>query len=179
MNHVNSSIPVLGFAAFSGTGKTTLLRQLIPLLRAQGLGIAMIKHAHHQFDIDQPGKDSYLLRKAGAQQMLIASDQRWALMHEYAHTSEPSLATLITQLDPAITDLILVEGFKNEAIAKIELHRPSLNKPLLCTHDPHIIALACDEPIALALDIPLLPLNEPQPIAHFILDHFLAKRVTS
>ena len=142
-------IPLLGFAAFSGTGKTTLLEQLIPELNQANIRIAMVKHTHHEkFDIDKPGKDSYRLRKAGAEQMLVASARRWALMVEQPlqdRTAEPDLFELLAHLDLKKTDLILVEGFKHESISKIELHRPALGKPLLYPDDPDIIAIATDQ----------------------------------
>jgi molybdopterin-guanine dinucleotide biosynthesis protein B len=168
------SIPLLGFCAYgSGSGKTTLLTRLIPLLTDHGLRISVIKHAHHSFDIDHPGKDSYRLREAGAVQMLLGSRHRWALMTELARTrnyddqAEPGLAQLLPQIDTTLADLILVEGFKNEAIPKIEVYRPALNNPLLAEHDPHIIAVASDGPVATPLLI--LDLNNPIEIAEFIL----------
>ena len=122
---------MLGFVAFSGTGKTTLLKQLIPILKARGLHLALIKHTHHQFDIDTPGKDSYELRQAGAEQVMVASRRRWALMVETPNQNDdPPLESLIDHLDTKALDLILVEGFKHAAVPKIELHRPILNKPL-------------------------------------------------
>lgn len=145
------NIPLIGFAAFSGTGKTTLLEQLIPELNQANIRVAMIKHTHHEkFDIDQPGKDSYRLRKAGAEQMLVASSKRWALMVEHSNAyqekhPEPNLFELLPHLDQHKTDLILVEGFKHERISKIELHRPTLGKPLLFPTDPDIIAIATDQ----------------------------------
>ncbi len=143
------NIPLLGFAAFSGTGKTTLLEQLIPELNQANIRIAMVKHTHHEkFDIDKPGKDSYRLRKAGAEQMLVASAKRWALMVEQPlqdRTADPDLFELLAHLDLKKTDLILVEGFKHESISKIELHRPALGKPLLYPDDPDIIAIAADQ----------------------------------
>jgi molybdopterin-guanine dinucleotide biosynthesis protein MobB len=159
--------PVLGFAARSGTGKTTLLTKLIPLLRSRGLEIGVIKHAHHQFDIDQPGKDSYRLRQAGARQTLIASDTRHALITEATETGDPSLAGLIAALDPELVDLVLVEGFRHEPYPKIELHRPALGKPLLSQSDPTIVAVASDA--AVDTELPRLDLNEPSQIADFVL----------
>jgi len=136
--------PVLGFSAYSGTGKTTLLKQLLPILGAAEVRVAVIKHAHHHFDIDQPRKDSYELRKAGAVQMLVASSRRMALVTEFAQEREPELREMLAALDPERFDLVLVEGFKREGFPKIELHRPALGKPLLCLHDPHIFAVASD-----------------------------------
>lgn len=165
-------IPLLGFCAYgSGSGKTTLLTSLMPLLTAQGLRISVIKHAHHSFDIDHPGKDSYRLREAGAVQMLLGSRHRWALMTELARAenndAEPGLAQLLPQLDRTLADLVLVEGFKSEAIPKIEIYRPVLNKPLLAEHDAHIIAVASDG--AVATELPVLDLNNAAEIAEFIL----------
>ncbi|MFW5453833.1 molybdopterin-guanine dinucleotide biosynthesis protein B [Thioalkalivibrio sulfidiphilus] len=166
---VRCSLPVLGFAAFSGTGKTTLLTQLIPMLREQGLRISMVKHAHHDFDVDKPGKDSYELRKAGATQMLIASDRRMALMTEFEPPADPRLQDLLAQLDPRRADLVLVEGFKHEHFPKIELHRPSLGKPLMFPEDTDIIAVACDAPLDRDCDRPLLDLNDLGAIRDFVL----------
>ena len=162
------SIPVLGFCAHSsGIGKTTLLTQLIPALMAQGLRISVIKHAHHDFDIDHAGKDSYRLRQAGAVQMMIGSRQRWALMTELENADpEPSLAQLLTQMDSTLTDLVLAEGFKHEAIPKIEVHRTELNKPLLAEQDDHIIAIATNT--QLAINKPQINLNDIEAIATFI-----------
>ncbi|AHE99107.1 molybdopterin-guanine dinucleotide biosynthesis protein B [Thioalkalivibrio paradoxus] len=163
-------IPLLGFAAWSGAGKTTLLTRLLPVLRASGLEIAMIKHAHHDFDIDHPGKDSYVLRQAGASQMLVASSRRWALMVETPpdRESDPALGELVARIDRRRADLILVEGFKREPIPKVEIHRPALGKPLLCTGDPNIIAVATDQPEAVPQGIPVLALGEVREIAAFI-----------
>lgn len=165
-----AEIPVLGFAAFSGTGKTSLLKKLLPLLQAHGLRVGMVKHTHHDFDIDQPGKDSYELRKAGASQMLIASGRRWALMVETETREDPELQQMIDQLDQASLDLILVEGFKHVAFPKIELHRNALGKPLLYPRDPNIVAFACDGEPPQDLPLPRLDLNEPRRIADFIID---------
>jgi molybdopterin-guanine dinucleotide biosynthesis protein B len=165
---LNSKVPVLGFAAFSGTGKTTLLTRLIPLLREQDIRIGVIKHAHHKFEIDYPGKDSYELRKAGAQQMLIASASRMALIREYEQDTEPQLADLVAKLDQTMLDIILVEGFRHVPFPRIELHRSALQKPLLCLDDKSIIALASDAPLKAQINIPVLDLNNPQQIATFI-----------
>ena len=170
--------PVLGFAAFSGTGKTTLLRQLIPLLCEAGIHIGLIKHAHHEFDIDQPGKDSYELRKAGAEQVLVASSQRWALMVETPNQPEAQLDEFVSRLAQTALDLILVEGFRHVPFTKIELHRPALGHPLLCTEDNSIIAVASDAPLVLPRDLPRLDLNNPADIARFIQTGILDQATT-
>lgn len=163
-------VPILGIAAYSGTGKTTLLRQLLPLLRARGLRVAVIKHAHHSFDTDVPGKDSYELRKAGATQMLVASRHRWALVSETGDGPEPRLEMLLDRLDYQNIDLILVEGFKTEHFPKIELHRPSLGQPLLYQLDRSVIAIATDAPLPTLPPIPTLDLGNPEQIAEFIVE---------
>jgi len=170
--------PVLGFAAWSGTGKTTLLEQLIPLLRQQGLHIALIKHAHHAFDIDKPGKDSYRLREAGAGQVLIASSQRSALITENATPQEPRLDDLLDRLDTRQVDLVLVEGFRHVRFAKIELHRQELNKPWLHTEDDSIIAIASDQPADTGSKLPQLDLNHPGEIVSFIMKHFNLRQLS-
>lgn len=154
--------PVLGFAAYSGTGKTTLLVKLLPVMNERGLRVAMIKHAHHNFDIDQPGKDSYELRVAGAQQILIASDYRRALVTETPGGSEPALADLVNSLD-----LVLVEGYRHLPFPKIELHRPVTGKSLIYKQDENVIAVACDEKINIG-ELPLLDLNRPEQVVDFI-----------
>jgi molybdopterin-guanine dinucleotide biosynthesis protein B len=167
----NARVPLLGIAAWSGTGKTTLLRELLPRLRARGLRVGAIKHAHHSFDIDVPGKDSYELRKAGAAQVLVASRSRWAFVREREADDEPRLDELLLHLDQDALDLVVVEGFKHEPLPKIELHRPSLGRPLLCPDDPTIIAVATDAPLAADLKIPVINLNDPDQICDFILRH--------
>ncbi|MGZ8252898.1 MAG: molybdopterin-guanine dinucleotide biosynthesis protein B [Methylophilaceae bacterium] len=167
--------PLLGFCAYgSGIGKTTLLTSLIPELIKLGLRISVIKHAHHKFDIDHPGKDSYRLREAGAVQMMVGSRQRWALMTELSRTpyadEEPNLDLLLAQMDMSLVDLIVVEGFRNEAITKIEVHRAEMNTPLLANDDPSIIAVATDSPVATKQ--PQIDLNNIPAIAGFIM-HWL------
>jgi len=178
---IEKHVPILGFCAWSGTGKTTLLRQLLPLLVARGMRVAVVKHAHHKFDIDHPGKDSYELRKAGACQMLISSRRRMALMTEFeAGRDEPTLSELLDRLELQHTDLVLVEGFKHERYPKIELHRPSLNKPLLFPDDPNVIAFASDVQIPEAgRHLPALDLNDPGQIADFIIGKVIGKADTS
>ena len=165
---ITSPVPLLGFAAFSGTGKTTLLRALLPLLNSRGLRVGVIKHAHHTFDVDVPGKDSYELRRAGAAQMLVGSRHRWALVTETPGLEEPRLTDLLARLSTETLDLVLVEGFKAEVFPKIELHRPSLGHPLMCRADSSIIALATDAPIENPPSLPLLDLNDPAGIAAFV-----------
>jgi molybdopterin-guanine dinucleotide biosynthesis protein B len=162
------TVPLIGFAGFSGAGKTTLLTAVLPLLAQRGVRVGMVKHAHHNFDIDHPGKDSYELRKAGARQVLVASSRRWALMTENETEQEPRLSELIARLDHTRLDLILVEGFKHEPIPKIEVHRSTLPHPLLCNTDPNIIAVACDRGFTGRLPIPRLDLDAPETIAEFI-----------
>tara|TARA_R110002096_G_scaffold410258_2_gene609910 strand:+ start:462 stop:992 length:531 start_codon:yes stop_codon:yes gene_type:complete len=169
----NCPTPLVGFCAFSGTGKTTLLTRLIPILSAQGIRLAVIKHAHHNFDIDHQEKDSYRLRHAGATQMLISSSRRWALMTELHETqTELTLADLIDQIDHDSIDLILVEGFKKLSFPKIELHRPSLGHPVMCLEDSNVIALASDETCSVPEQVVCLDINEPKEIATFICSHF-------
>ena len=165
---VASSVPLLGLAATSGTGKTTLLKKLIPLLALKGLRVAVIKHAHHAFDIDLPGKDSYELRQKGAQQVLVSSSRLCALMMTHSPQAEPCLTELVARLDHEAIDVILVEGFKAENIAKIELYRPSLNRPPLYHHDPHIIAVATDAMLTINSRIDLLDLNDIEGVADYV-----------
>ena len=168
---IDYPLPVVGFCAFSGTGKTTLLKHLLPLLKLKGLRIGVVKHAHHQFDIDQPGKDSYELRQAGAVQMLVASRERLAWVKELPDESlEPGLQETLQVLDRQDLDLVLVEGFKQAVFPKIELHRPSLGKPLMYTTMPGIIAIATDTPLAdPVIHLVQLDLNRPAEIADFII----------
>ena len=163
---------VLGFAAYSGTGKTTLLKNIIPLLKNKNYKVGIIKHAHHAFDVDQKGKDSYELRKAGASHMLITSNQRWALMVENTINKEPNVDEYIKKFDHEDLDLILVEGFKAQDIPKIELHRPILGHPLLCTNDKNIIAIAIDSKLNEDINIPILDLNNYKMIVEFIINNF-------
>jgi molybdopterin-guanine dinucleotide biosynthesis adapter protein len=168
MTMKNAKVPILGFAALSGTGKTTLLTHLIPLLKAQGLRIALIKHSHHSFDIDHPGKDSYRLREAGASPVMLVSSRRRAIITEFETIREPVLDEELLTLDQSGLDLILVEGFKAAHFPKIELHRPSLETPLLYPNDPDIIAVASDVKLDLPCNLTHLDLNQPSQIAGFI-----------
>ncbi|UTZ25325.1 bifunctional molybdopterin-guanine dinucleotide biosynthesis adaptor protein MobB/molybdopterin molybdotransferase MoeA [Vibrio campbellii] len=163
------NIPILGFAAYSGTGKTTLLEALLPKLTEAGLRIGMLKHAHHNFDVDQPGKDSHRLRKAGASQMLISSRNRFALMTETPE-SESEFDYLLTRFDEDKLDVVLVEGCKNIAFPKIELHREEVGKPWLYPNDENIIAIASDSG-ELVSDLPQMNINELEAIAQFVIEY--------
>jgi molybdopterin-guanine dinucleotide biosynthesis protein B len=158
---------IFGLAGWSGSGKTTLLTAVIPELVGRGITVSTIKHAHHEFDIDRPGKDSWRHRQAGASEVMVASARRWALMHELRGAAEPTLEELVAQVSPV--DLLLVEGWKRHPHPKIEVHRPSLGKPLIYPDDSHVVAIAADEP--LVAPIPLLPLDDAPAVARFIADH--------
>lgn len=163
---------VFGIAGYSGAGKTTLLEALIPRFVAVGLRVSLLKHAHHHFDIDRPGKDSYRLREAGCAEVLLVSGQRWALMHELRDAPEPGFEEQIARFSDC--DLVLVEGFKHMPVPKLEVHRPAVGKPLIATDDnEHIVVVATDEPevVAKLTQRPVLPLNNSAAIAEFILQH--------
>ncbi|QFH52132.1 molybdopterin-guanine dinucleotide biosynthesis protein MobB [Leclercia adecarboxylata] len=161
-------IPVLAISAWSGTGKTTLLKRLIPALCAKGIRPGLIKHTHHNMDVDKPGKDSYELRKAGAAQTMVASNQRWALMTETPDEAPLNLAYLVSRMDHSTLDLVLVEGFKHEAVAKILLFRSDAGHDVCeLTLDEHVIAVASD--VALPLQVPVLDLNDVDGISEFIM----------
>jgi len=162
--------PVLGFAAYSGTGKTTLLSGVIPVLRAHGLRVGLVKHAHHAFEPDHPGKDSHRLREAGAERVLVTSNRRWALFADEDQGQEPMLAPALRRLSMESLDLILVEGFKQEPIPKIELYRPSLGKPAHYPEDPNIIAVATDACLEIATDRPILNINNVRDVSDFVLE---------
>jgi molybdopterin-guanine dinucleotide biosynthesis protein MobB len=175
---LRSEIPVLGFAAYSGTGKTTLLTQLLPVLRGRGYRIGVIKHAHHDFDIDKPGKDSYELRKAGANEMLVASARRWALMVETEDRGDPVLQEMLDRLDQSNLDLVLVEGFKHESFPKIELHRPSVGKPLIFPQDKDVLAIATDAELGADTGLTIIDINDISAIAGFIIERFLSNEIS-
>lgn len=158
---------IFGFAGYSGSGKTTLIEKLIPLFTGRGLKVSLIKHAHHAFDVDTPGKDSYRHRQAGCSEVLVTSSRRWVLMHELRGAAEPELNEQIMHLSPC--DLLLVEGFKHESIPKIEVYRALVGEPLLHPHDANIVAIASDVPVNTAL--PRLDLNRPPQVAEFMLRH--------
>ncbi len=161
------TMKIFGLAGWSGSGKTTLIVKLIPELVARGLSVSTMKHAHHDFDIDQPGKDSYEHRQAGANEVMISASKRWALMHEVREEEEPSVDELIARMSPV--DILLVEGFKWHAHPKMEVHRPSVGKPLLQSDDPEIIAVASDEALT-GLSVPVLNLDDISGVADFILE---------
>ncbi|TAN65011.1 MAG: molybdopterin-guanine dinucleotide biosynthesis protein B [Methylobacter sp.] len=169
----NAQIPVLGFVAASGTGKTTLLVQLVPILKRNGLRIGLIKHSHHDFEIDRPGKDSFRLREAGASPVMLVSQYRRAIITEFTPAKEPGLDDQLKQFDQSELDLILVEGFRAEKFPKIELHRSSLEKPLLYPNDPDIIAIATDAALETPSYLMQLDLNRPDMIAAFIQNHVM------
>src|SRR5882672_6764633 len=157
-----------GLAGWSGSGKTTLLIRLIPALIGRGLTVSTVKHAHHRFDVDQPGKDSWLHRQAGAHEVMVSSANRWALMHEQRGAPESGLDTLLAHM--SAVDLVIVEGFKTHAHPKLEVHRPSIDKRLLCRDDRHIVAVASDSELG-ALPVPLLALDDTVAIVDFIIAH--------
>jgi molybdopterin-guanine dinucleotide biosynthesis protein B len=158
---------VIGIAGYSGSGKTTLIEKLIPVLVREGVRVSLIKHAHHEFDVDQPGKDSYRHRHAGCAEVLISSSKRWALMHELRGVAEPSLQDQLKHFSPC--DLVIVEGYKNEPIPKIEVHRRAGHTPLLYPDDPQVVAVATDE--RLDTQLPQLDVDDAEDVARFILQH--------
>ncbi len=157
---------ILGLAGWSGSGKTTLIRNLIPILIARGLRVSTLKHAHHAFDIDQPGKDSYEHRQAGAAEVLVSSANRFALMHELRGAPEPSVDELVSRMTPV--DLLIIEGFKHHGHAKLEIYRAALGKTLLAPEDPHVVAVASDAFIP-GLRVPILGLDDTKGIADFVI----------
>jgi molybdopterin-guanine dinucleotide biosynthesis protein B len=160
-------VKVFGFAGYSGSGKTTLIEQLIPRFTTRGLRVSLIKHTHHNFDVDQPGKDSYRHRAAGAGEVLLTCDTRWVLMHELHGAPEPTLEDQLQVLSPC--DLVLVEGFKQTPIAKLEIHRPAHGRPPIWPDNTSVVAVATDAPLDCPL--PILNLNAPDLIVQFILDY--------
>lgn len=164
---------IFGLAGWSGSGKTTLMTRLLPELVRRGITVSTMKHAHHEFDVDQPGKDSFEHRRAGATEVLVTSARRWALMHELRDRPEAAIEDLVRHMTPV--DLLLIEGFKAHAHDKLEVHRPSVGKPLLCREDRRVVAVASDAPIA-GLPVPRLVLDDVPAIAAFILAHCGLKR---
>ncbi len=159
---------IFGLAGWSGAGKTSLLTRLLPALTGRGLRVSTMKHAHHAFDVDVPGKDSYEHRQAGATEVLVTSTNRWALMHELRGAAEASVEDLIRHMTPV--DLLIIEGFKHHAHDKLEIFRRGVGKPLLCVDDPRIVAVASDGPVPEAR-VPRLALDDTQSIADFVMAH--------
>jgi molybdopterin-guanine dinucleotide biosynthesis protein B len=159
---------IIGLAGWSGSGKTTLITRVIPRLVARGLKVSTLKHAHHAFDLDQPGKDSHSHRMAGASEVLVGSASRFALVHELRGEAEPTLGVLLQKLSPV--DLVLVEGYKREPHPKLEVHRAALGKPLLHPGDPAIVAIAADAPLP-AARVPVVGLDDIDRIAEILLEH--------
>ena len=157
----------IGFAGWSGSGKTTLIEKLIPLFARRGLRVSLIKHAHHSFDVDQPGKDSYRHRHAGASEVLVTSSRRWVLMHELRGAPEPSFDDQVKHLSPC--DLLIVEGFKYAPIPKLEVWRAATGESLLHPNDPHFVAIATDAKVDTRL--PVLDLNNADTVAAFVVSH--------
>jgi molybdopterin-guanine dinucleotide biosynthesis protein B len=164
---------ILGLAGWSGAGKTTLIVKLVPELVGHGIKVSTIKHAHHAFDVDKPGKDSYRHREAGATEVLVASAHRWALMHELRDEEEPSAADLMRHMTPV--DLLLIEGFKREPHDKLEIFRRELGKPLLSAEDPSFVAILSDGPVP-EIALPVIDLNDIGAIAGFIIDRYGFRR---
>ena len=163
-----TAMRIIGLAGWSGSGKTTLITKLIPRLIARGIAVSTLKHAHHGFDLDQPGKDSFFHRTAGATEVIISSAKRWAILHELREQPEWDLAALVGKMSPV--DLVLVEGFKRDAFPKLEIHRIANGKPLLHPEDPHIVAVASDSALP-AAQVPVVDLNDIDAIADLLLKH--------
>ena len=166
MKAPNLTTRIIGLAGWSGSGKTTLVTKVIPRLIARGLKVSTIKHAHHGFDLDQPGKDSFFHRAAGATEVIISSAKRWAILHELREQPEWDLAALVGKMSPV--DLVLVEGFKRDAFPKLEIHRAENGKPLIQPDDPHIVAIASDEPLPQA-KVPVVDLDDVEAIVDLLL----------
>jgi molybdopterin-guanine dinucleotide biosynthesis protein B len=175
MPPMSRSLRIFGFAGWSGSGKTTLIESLIPRLVAQGLRVSLVKHAHHEFDIDEPGKDSWRHRHAGCSEVLISSSVRWALMHELRGAPELTLAQALDHLGPC--DLALIEGYKAAPIPKLEIWRPSVQKPRLHPDDPHVVAIATDAPETLRVDLPIFDLGDHDGIATFVRKYAAVRQV--
>jgi molybdopterin-guanine dinucleotide biosynthesis protein B len=166
MNH--GSMKIFGLAGWSGSGKTTLMVRLLPELVGRGLTVSTVKHAHHNFEIDRPGKDSYEHREAGATEVMITGGRRWALMHEIREKVEPTVGDLVSHMTPV--DLLLIEGFKKDGHPKLEVYRAATGKPLICREDSKIVAVASDGKLD-GLEIPQLDLNDIPAIADFIIEY--------
>jgi molybdopterin-guanine dinucleotide biosynthesis protein B len=165
------SMRIIGLAGWSGSGKTTLITKLIPRLIARGIRVSTLKHAHHGFDLDQPGKDSFFHRAAGATEVIISSAKRWAILHELREEPEWDLRGLVAKMSPV--DLVLVEGFKRDTFPKLEIYRAANGKPLIHPEDPHIIAVASDVALPQA-KVPVIDLNDIEAIADLLLARAVA-----
>ena len=163
---------ILGIAGWQNSGKTTLLKNLVLTFVKKGLTVSTVKHAHHSFDIDKPGKDSYEHRQSGAQEVLISSKHRWALIHEQGNQTEPNLDELLSKLKPV--DLVLVEGFKKENHTKLEVHRDKLGKELICQTDPKICMVASDIELS-GLNVPVFDINDYDAISEFMIEYLKLK----
>jgi molybdopterin-guanine dinucleotide biosynthesis protein B len=157
---------IIGLAGWSGSGKTTLIKKALPRLIARGVSVSTLKHAHHGFDLDQPGKDSFFHRAAGATEVIISSAKRWAILHELREEAEWDLPALLGKMSPV--DLVLVEGFKRDKFPKLEIHRVANGKPLLHPEDPHIVAVACDTPLP-QVKVPVVDLNDVEAVVDLLL----------
>ena len=164
---------IIGLAGWSGSGKTTLITKLIPRLAARGLRVSTLKHAHHGFDLDKPGKDSFMHRTAGATEVIISSAKRWAILHELRDEEEWNMADLVAKMSPV--DLVLVEGFKRDSFPKLEIHRAENDKPLLHPDDRYIVAVACDTALPQA-KVPVIDLNDIDAVADLLLEHAVPVR---
>jgi molybdopterin-guanine dinucleotide biosynthesis adapter protein len=158
---------IIGIAGYSGSGKTTLIEKVIPVLVREGLRVSLIKHAHHEFDVDQPGKDSFRHRHAGASEVLLSSSKRWAMMHELRGAPEPSLEEQLKLFKPC--DLVIIEGYKSETFPKVEVHRRDSHTPLLYPDRQDVVAVATDE--RLETDLPQLDVNDAEAVARFIVQY--------
>ena len=165
------SMRIIGLAGWSGSGKTTLIKKAIPCLIARGLKVSTLKHAHHGFDLDQPGKDSFFHRAAGATEVIVSSAKRFAILHELREEAEWDLPALVAKMSPV--DLVLVEGYKRDAFPKLEIHRAANDKPLIHPEDPHIVAIASDTPLP-AARVPVVDLDDIERIADLLIKHAVA-----
>jgi molybdopterin-guanine dinucleotide biosynthesis protein B len=173
---IKCPIPLLGFTAWSGTGKTTLLIKLLPILKDKGIKVGLIKHAHHQFEIDVEGKDSYELRKSGAEQVLVTSKNRWALLSDRTAPKEPELQNELKRFNLDELDIMLIEGFKHECFHKIEIHRPDVGKPLIYPDDKNIIAFISPVSFSANTPLPTINIDDIDSVAEFVINYLEANR---
>jgi len=171
-----TAMRIIGLAGWSGSGKTTLIKKLIPCLIGRGTTVSTLKHAHHGFDLDQPGKDSFFHRAAGATEVIISSSKRWAILHELRAEQEWDLRELVAKMSPV--DLVLVEGFKRDAFPKLEIHRAANGKPLIHPEDPHIVAIASDVMLPNS-KVPIIDLNDIEAIADLLLKYAVPVAATA